>query len=116
MIKQITRKEWIEALKSGKYEQTTDALYRRGVGYCCLGVLCSIAGNSDDTLDGVGTLDLSRFGIDVSGLGVWYREAVEEADCSPAAVLASKNDSGFTFNQIADLLIFDSWIRGMEQD
>lgn len=38
-------KAWVKALKSGKYKQTKGALKRKtshGIGYCCLGVLCSI--------------------------------------------------------------------------
>lgn len=36
------RKEWIKALRSGKYEQCTGQL-RDVDTYCCLGVLCEIA-------------------------------------------------------------------------
>ena len=36
-------REWVKALRSGEYEQTTGAL-RRGDGYCCLGVACDISG------------------------------------------------------------------------
>lgn len=41
-------KEWIEALRSGKYKQTKNVLKTRlslnneECGYCCLGVLCEI--------------------------------------------------------------------------
>lgn len=41
--------KWIEALRSGDYEQARGTLYD-GEGYCCLGVLCKVAGltiNSD---------------------------------------------------------------------
>jgi hypothetical protein len=34
-------KEWITALRSGKYEQTQGHL-RNGDSYCCLGVLCDV--------------------------------------------------------------------------
>lgn len=39
---------WIDALESGKYQQTTQVLRRNdengeAVGYCCLGVLCELA-------------------------------------------------------------------------
>lgn len=33
---------WNAALRSGKYEQTTESLSREGK-YCCLGVLCEVA-------------------------------------------------------------------------
>ena len=36
------RRKWVEALRSGKYRQTTGVLRDRD-GFCCLGVLCDIA-------------------------------------------------------------------------
>lgn len=39
--------KWLEALRSGKYRQTTGRLRREekeGTGYCCLGVLCDLSG------------------------------------------------------------------------
>lgn len=35
--------KWIEALRSGKYEQARGRLHTRDGGYCCLGVLCRVA-------------------------------------------------------------------------
>lgn len=34
-------KRWVKALRSGKYEQTTDRL-QDNTGYCCLGVACKL--------------------------------------------------------------------------
>jgi hypothetical protein len=36
------RRQWIRALRSGKYKQTTNKL-RGCEGFCCLGVLCDLA-------------------------------------------------------------------------
>lgn len=36
------RRLWVEALRSGKYEQTTGMLRDNG-NYCCLGVACDIS-------------------------------------------------------------------------
>jgi len=49
------KKEWVAALRSGTYPQTKHALAKGG-GYCCLGVLCVVAGRtvyevSDDVND-----------------------------------------------------------------
>lgn len=41
------RAEWIATLRSGKYKQARGMLCKPGVGYCCLGVLCQIAGILD---------------------------------------------------------------------
>lgn len=35
------RKKWVEALRSGKYEQCAGSLHDE-VGYCCLGVACEV--------------------------------------------------------------------------
>jgi hypothetical protein len=37
------RRQWIAALRSGKFKQGTGFLKKDG-GYCCLGVLCEVAG------------------------------------------------------------------------
>jgi hypothetical protein len=100
--------KWVEALRSGDYQQTTGTL-RDGDSFCCLGVLC-----------------------DISGAGRW--EPVERASARPhlhqyvigenynqqylpAALkapnglsdnivdpLMDMNDSGNTFKQIADYI------------
>lgn len=48
-MKKITKKKWINALRSGKYKQGDGSLYRcedNEKFYCCLGVLCQVTGNS----------------------------------------------------------------------
>lgn len=37
------KKQWIKALRSGKYKQTRGRLKGDG-GFCCLGVLCDVLG------------------------------------------------------------------------
>ena len=37
------KQKWISALRSGEYKQARLCLFN-GEGYCCLGVLCKIAG------------------------------------------------------------------------
>ena len=57
MTDKTLKKSWIEALRSGEYEQTTEQLKlsedvnSRKRGFCCLGVLC-----------------------DISNLGYWYHD------------------------------------------
>lgn len=46
------KKEWIDRLRSGRYNQTSGKLRREG-GFCCLGVLCEIARDKEIvTLEG----------------------------------------------------------------
>ena len=35
------KQKWVNALRSGEYEQGSEKLYS-GRGYCCLGVLCDL--------------------------------------------------------------------------
>ncbi len=42
--------KWIEALESGKYNQCLGVLHN-GTGYCCLGVLCVVAGETFAKID-----------------------------------------------------------------
>lgn len=42
MDKAELKRKWIEALRSGRYRQTTGRLTDGEGGYCCLGVLCAI--------------------------------------------------------------------------
>jgi hypothetical protein len=39
----VLKQKWVEALRSGKFEQGTGHLTNKGC-YCCLGVLCTVAG------------------------------------------------------------------------
>lgn len=55
---EVTVQEWVDALKSGKFKQTTEVLLRNN-SYCCLGVLCRIGGakfHRDTHTDGYGPL------------------------------------------------------------
>jgi hypothetical protein len=38
------RKLWVKALRSGKYKQGTKVLRSADNAFCCLGVLCAVAG------------------------------------------------------------------------
>jgi hypothetical protein len=49
-VKEEKAKEWVEALRSGKYLQTTNKL-KRNQGFCCLGVLCDISKDNDGMWD-----------------------------------------------------------------
>lgn len=42
-MKQEIKERWVEALRSGKYEQGTGSLTTGSGRYCCLGVLCDLA-------------------------------------------------------------------------
>lgn len=113
----------VNALRSGEYQQTRSVL-RRGDSYCCLGVACDISGKGR----WVECLDMSNLGYDTPGQragwdrqvsGPYYAETSflphEVTDwlgwknrnpvvTSDGRTLASLNDAGYSFAQIADLI------------
>lgn len=131
--RKITRKEWIEALKSGKYKQGTKVLCRQDGAMCCLGVAMELTGfdRSEDYYSEYDEIIPAYFYIvptdfgNVKRFDFPHNSFINELaldqqvvwDGMPrcqANVLANLNDLGYTFEQIADLLIFDSWARGLE--
>ena len=104
---QNIKKQWVEALRSGKYEQGKDWLQNEG-RFCCLGVLCDLHAKAKDNnwsqlYDDVKSyLDHSEF---------LPEEVVDWADLfsSDPYVGAKKiswyNDAkNFNFDQIANLI------------
>lgn len=102
---------WLEALRSGEYEQTERVLRSRvdynKYAYCCLGVLCDVLsekgfvegswgkGVDDNTFI---TLNLSCSTDDLSNeILSWLGMSVEQHDH-----LATSNDDGESFIKIAD--------------
>lgn len=105
------KKLWIEALRSGKYQQTDNAL-RRGSGakatFCCLGVLCDLhrieTGGSwkgGDYLDELAVLPPA-----VVEWGEMLDDNPEipevDLDTNKPLSLAELNDNKRDFNYIAD--------------
>ena len=123
MTKTVTRKQWIEALKSGEYKQGQGYLRTKDDEFCCIGVFCKLA-DVEMTLDD----GKQYYWVTVDDGDGWSRNSrtmpheyflEKEAHLIYNGVyqygeLAQLNDSGRTFEQIADLLIFDTWIRGLE--
>lgn len=121
------KQKWIDALRSGKYEQGSEKL-RSVSGYCCLGVLCDLYAQEHNTewrFRGNKETILQL-------MDYWYYEGeseflpesvmnwaglelncpvvkidVEEDDEEPwfyREGLADLNDSGYTFNDLSKLI------------
>lgn len=94
-IKQSVKTAWVTALRSGRYRQATQHLRASGA-YCCLGVLCRIAG-----------IPLTRDGT-ACGPVKNYRnrdyDPIYEivGDNKMVKVLMRMNDMGDSFDQIAN--------------
>jgi hypothetical protein len=100
---------WVEALRSGKYEQATGALYKpESDGYCCLGVLQKVLDGHIETYE-----DGCPYGVPS---WTWCnRHKLEwrfwsvaddsvESDTASACDLVTLNDTGKTFSEIADFI------------
>jgi len=98
-MNQEIKTQWIKALRSGKYSQTTETL-QDSTGFCCLGVLC-------DVIDPTGWNENSHRGSTEypSSEILVHAEIYEGGSPSEGVVgqLADMNDEQqFTFLQIAD--------------
>lgn len=86
------KKEWIEALRSGKYKQGQGSLYRDGA-YCCLGVLF------DATQDGYWRYEDGTWKAEkASG---WYGAEEGLLTTRDEQRLSYLNDRGLSFSDIA---------------
>lgn len=103
------KKLWIEALRSGEYEQGRGRLKTANNGYCCLGVLCelhreAVEGSWEESdNDNIGSFyegqrySLPKLVMKWAGLN----------ECNPRvgyASLETLNDSGVPFPEIANYI------------
>jgi hypothetical protein len=100
---EVTREQWVAALRSGDFKQAKGELYDDKVqGYCCLGVLGELAGGVKDPMQCGGMTFEVEFssGYIPSELGGMVGITVTDQ-----RKLAGLNDSGrYTFDEIADFV------------
>jgi hypothetical protein len=99
MKKDIASK-WVKALRSGKFKQGRVLLKNRNKEYCCLGVLCEIMNFKCDPDDCILPLQLKD---DLN----MYSQCGHFRD-GKFLPLAPLNDSGYSFDKIADI-IEENW-------
>ena len=118
------KQRWVEALRSGEFEQGTHRLRNRDNTYCCLGVLCELAvadgaAVRNDTYS-INAGETAYAGVIENGAQGRYATALVPRDLlwwadlgqidptvtvdSELRALSSLNDSGATFEQIADII------------
>lgn len=113
------KKAWVEALRSGRYQQGKGALHRKGLPddqFCCLGVLCELAveaGQAERFEHAGGLLVFYRAGNRLSGflpdgVAVWagLTSSTPRVEVVPNVIsnLVDLNDEGMSFTEIADLI------------
>lgn len=94
---------WVEALRSGRYVQGDGKLWDEETDtYCCMGVLCAEAGFdlSAPRPDGVGT-----YGMHGGVAGYILPDPLHALSVYQREALASMNDAGAPFTEIADFLL-----------
>ena len=95
--------KWVEALRSGKYQQTRNAL-RNGNSFCCLGVACDLYA-SETGLQWNGRYFDGETDVLPQSVKKWLQLKTEIGDCNSGwGCLSDENDHGATFEQIADLI------------
>ena len=87
------KEKWVKALRSGEYKQAFLSL-RSGQSYCCLGVLCVVAGL---------TITDDGCGVDIAGKPSGYLPIKELIGHDPD-LFWDKNDGGMPFPEIADYI------------
>lgn len=112
---------WLDALRSGKYEQGTNKLsYKDEEGktrYCCLGVLCDLAYKEIElfTINDFSKSTLFGEELEDTILPSEVTEWAELNNNSPKVLveseegvcleyLAELNDNGYSFKELADLI------------
>src|SRR5262249_30875840 len=100
MMHREIKTKWVEALRSGKYAQSTGALQDHK-GHCCLGVLCDLVDP-----EGWGPIDQGFYThgeedhVSMPSEDVLVKAGLGASD---ASVLANLNDvEGYDFQKIAD--------------
>ena len=103
------KEKWLSSLRSGDYQQTKSYLHKED-GFCCLGVLCDIYGkehNVEWNFDEDG--NYYKFQDHPATLSLSVMEWAGVGSSNPyignvAETLSGLNDTGFTFNEIADII------------
>lgn len=101
--------KWIEALRSGKYEQGKSQLRTLNDKYCCLGILCTLRTDGEwkqwcePDEDGLAEIGCWEFKGNSEWLDGSYLLEIGMTSEEESA-LADMNDSGKTFAEIADYI------------
>lgn len=106
-----TKQDVINALRSGTYKQTAGWL-RRGDAFCAEGVVCDVIDPTKWTIREGSSYPMYSW----DGLVAWApREIIPVIGLAAYTYMASCNDHGASFEQIADALETGEWVELMEE-
>ena len=98
---------WVDALRSGEYQQTTETLQDEK-GYCCLGVACAVAKDQGIEVHITAHSGLISGGELSDQCAVWNWLGLQNSTgyiSLNAGELTELNDSkGYTFPELADFI------------
>ena len=103
------KQKWLSALRSGDY-QKTQCYLRTDDGFCCIGVLCDLYGKENNVeWNLVNNGHNYEFQDRESYLPSSVKKWADLEYCNPhvndgESTLVSLNDTGCTFEQIADVI------------
>ncbi len=89
---------WVEALRSGKYQQCPGVLCD-GHRYCCLGVLCEVFNEATGT-----PVATARRRLLPRRVADWCGLRTTDGGFGDEETLAGLNDTGKSFEHIADII------------
>lgn len=118
------RAAWVQALRSGRYVQTRNVL-RDGNTFCCLGVLCNLYREATDQGTWAAPEEMNMNGQPIAEARAFHTTIQSSVDAPPRVIpmfglpqdpvlawagitdaqansLATSNDQGESFEQIAD--------------
>ena len=108
MDKQI-KTEWVEALRSGEFNQGRDFLHNTAMEtYCCLGVLSTIIGKDDTRWDGEKWhshhADETELDVFSGTIPSRVRNEIHFSRCEQRTVIDMNDTAKASFNEIADYI------------
>ena len=96
-------KKWVKALRSGEYTQARMTL-KAGESYCCLGVACVLKGRQHKKNPGLYAIARAK-GLNADEGNYWDGYAGKWLmPLDEQNVLSDLNDSGASFQEIADYI------------
>lgn len=107
------KEKWLKALRSGEYEQGPGVLCADDSAFCCLGVLCDVAGLEYESKEELGTVVRNyKYGNSCSyrllpqefAIKVGLKTDGSFEDEYGEYALTFLNDHHHTFSEIADII------------
>jgi hypothetical protein len=105
-IKQPTTEElqiWINAIRSGKYNQAQYYLNRDN-GFCCLGLACNLFIKKEDLKKELDDTIKGGLPEDQPSAPDWLIAINDQFERKIGVLLSALNDADYTFDEIADLI------------